>query len=78
MHSPQTAHAHAIGANSKHSVFLALLFLMMGTLLCAPATAGGDEHPTLAIGSVAPDFLFARRRWTDPLSQGVCRPASCW
>jgi thiol-disulfide isomerase/thioredoxin len=58
MHSPHAAHSHAIGANSKHSVFLALLFLVMGTLLCAPATAGGDEHPTLAIGSAAPDFCL--------------------
>jgi thiol-disulfide isomerase/thioredoxin len=31
---------------------------LAGTLLCVPAVAGGDEHPTLAIGSPAPDFCL--------------------
>ena len=31
---------------------------MLGTLLCLPASAAGDEHPTLAIGSAAPDFCL--------------------
>jgi thiol-disulfide isomerase/thioredoxin len=58
MHSPQAVYAHAIGVNTKYSVFLALLFLVLGRLQCAPATAGGDTHPTLAIGSAAPDFCL--------------------
>jgi thiol-disulfide isomerase/thioredoxin len=58
MHSPHFAYSHAIGVNPKCFVFLASLFLLLGTLLCLPATAAGDEHPTLAIGSAAPDFCL--------------------
>jgi thiol-disulfide isomerase/thioredoxin len=49
---------HAIARNSKYTAFLTLLFLLSGTLLCAPAIADGNEHPTLAIGSPAPDFCL--------------------
>ena len=58
MHSPHSAYDHAIGVNTKNSAFLAILFLLLGTLLCLPASAAGDEHPTLAIGSAAPDFCL--------------------
>jgi thiol-disulfide isomerase/thioredoxin len=58
MHPSHVANSHAIVVNPKYSVFLALIFLLSGTLLCAPATADGNEHPTLAIGSVAPDFCL--------------------
>jgi thiol-disulfide isomerase/thioredoxin len=58
MHPGHTANSNAIAVNPKYPVFLVFLFLLMGTLLCVPATAGGDEHPTLAIGSAAPDFCL--------------------
>jgi thiol-disulfide isomerase/thioredoxin len=58
MHSLHTANSHAIAVNPKYLVFLTILFLWAGTLLCVPAIAGGDEHPTLAIGSPAPDFCL--------------------
>ena len=58
MHSPHSAYDHAIGVNRRYSAFLAILFLLLGTLLCLPASAAGDEHPTLAIGSAAPDFCL--------------------
>ena len=58
MHSLHTANSHAIAVNPKYLVFLAILFLLAGTLLCVPAIADGDEHPTLAIGSPAPDFCL--------------------
>jgi len=58
MHSLHTANSHAIAVNPKYLIFLAVLFLLAGTLLCVPAIAGGDEHPTLAIGSPAPDFCL--------------------
>ncbi len=58
MHSLHTANSHAIAVNPKYLVFLAILFLLPGMLLCVPAIAGGDEHPTLAIGSPAPDFCL--------------------
>jgi thiol-disulfide isomerase/thioredoxin len=58
MRSLHTANSHAIAVNPKYLVFLAILFLLPGMLLCVPAIAGGDEHPTLAIGSPAPDFCL--------------------
>jgi thiol-disulfide isomerase/thioredoxin len=58
MHSLHTADSHAIAVNPKYLIFLAVLFLLAGTLLSVPAVAGGDEHPTLAIGSPAPDFCL--------------------
>ena len=58
MYSSLAANFHAIARNPKYTVFLTLLFLYSGTLLCAPAIADGNEHPTLAIGSPAPDFCL--------------------
>jgi peroxiredoxin len=58
MYSSLAANFHAIARNPKYTVFLTLLFLLSGTLLCAPAIADGNEHPTLAIGSPAPDFCL--------------------
>ena len=60
MHSPHTANSHVIAVNPTYSAFLAILFLLVGTLLSAPAVAGPDqnEHPTLAVGSAAPDFCL--------------------
>jgi thiol-disulfide isomerase/thioredoxin len=58
MHSSHVANSHAIVVDPKYSVFLALIFLLSGTLLCAPATADGNEHPTLALGSAASDFCL--------------------
>jgi hypothetical protein len=58
MHSPHSAHSREIGVNPKYSVCFALIFLLLGPLLCLPAKAAGDEHPTLAIGSAAPDFCL--------------------
>ncbi len=58
MYSSLAANFHAIARNPKYTVLLTLLFLLSGTLLCAPAIADGNEHPTLAIGSPAPDFCL--------------------
>ena len=58
MYSSLAANFHAIARNPKYTVLLTLLFLLSGTLLCAPAIADGAEHPTLAIGSPAPDFCL--------------------
>jgi thiol-disulfide isomerase/thioredoxin len=58
MYSSLAANFHAIARNPKYTVFLTLLFLLSGTLLCAPAIADGNEHPTLVIGSPAPDFCL--------------------
>jgi thiol-disulfide isomerase/thioredoxin len=58
MYSSLAANFHAIARNPKYTVFLTLLFLHSGTPLCAPAIADGNEHPTLAIGSPAPDFCL--------------------
>ena len=58
MYSSLAANFHASARNPKYTVFLTLLFLLSGTLLCAPAIADGNEHPTLAIGSPAPDFCL--------------------
>jgi thiol-disulfide isomerase/thioredoxin len=58
MQSSQAAYAYAIGVNTKYSVLLALLFLVLGRLQCVPATAGGAEHTTLAVGAAAPDFCL--------------------
>jgi thiol-disulfide isomerase/thioredoxin len=58
MNPSYVAKSHAIVLNPKYTVFLAALFLFSGTLLCAPATTDGNEHPTLAIGSSAPDFCL--------------------
>ena len=58
MHSSLAANFHALARNPKYTVFLTLLFLLSGTLLCTPAIADGNEHPTLAIGSPAPDFCL--------------------
>jgi thiol-disulfide isomerase/thioredoxin len=58
MQSSQAAYAYTIGVNTKYSVLLALVFLVLGRLQCVPATAGGAEHTTLAVGSAAPDFCL--------------------
>ena len=58
MYSSLAANFHVMARNPKYTVFLTLLFLLSGTLLCAPAIADGNEHPTLAIGSPAPDFCL--------------------
>src|SRR6202142_2215462 len=58
MYPGHTANSCVIAVNRKYPAFLVILFLLMGTLLCVPATAGGDEHPSLAIGSAAPDFCL--------------------
>jgi thiol-disulfide isomerase/thioredoxin len=58
MNPSYVANSHAIVVSPKYTVFLAVIFLFLGTLLCAPAAADGSEHPTLAIGSVAPDFCL--------------------
>src|ERR1700736_2830122 len=49
--------------NLKPAVFLGLphlvpLSLVAWVLLCAPAMAHGEHPPTLAVGSVAPDFCL--------------------
>ena len=68
MHSLHTANSHAIAANPNYPVLFAILFLLAGTLLCVPAIAGGDEHPTLAIGSSAPDFCLPGVDGQTPVS----------
>jgi thiol-disulfide isomerase/thioredoxin len=58
MYSSLAANFHVMARNPKYTVFLTLLFLLSGTLLYTPAIADGNEHPTLAIGSPAPDFCL--------------------
>ena len=48
---------HAAGATLKDSAFLALV-CVFSMLLCAPAIANDSAHPTLAVGSPAPDFCL--------------------
>src|SRR5579862_2760387 len=57
MHSSQRWCGRPITLNPKHLVLLSWLLLFLGALLSAPA-ATGEEHPTLAIGSAAPDFCL--------------------
>jgi thiol-disulfide isomerase/thioredoxin len=48
----------ATRANLQSRVFLVLLCLFSGMLLCARAVAAEGEHPTLTVGSPAPDFCL--------------------
>jgi thiol-disulfide isomerase/thioredoxin len=57
MHSSQHWCGSPITLNPKYLVLLWWLLLFLGALLSAPA-ATGEEHPTLAIGSAAPDFCL--------------------
>jgi thiol-disulfide isomerase/thioredoxin len=58
MHPSCAAGSPVVAVNPKYSVLFVLLCLFLGTLSSAPALAAGDEHPTLAIGSPAPDFCL--------------------
>jgi thiol-disulfide isomerase/thioredoxin len=58
MRSPHVIISRAIAVNRQCVVVLVLLFLLLGPQMCIPALAGGDEHPTLALGSAAPDFCL--------------------
>jgi thiol-disulfide isomerase/thioredoxin len=58
MHSSQPLNDFSPAIHPKYLALLSLLLLLLGTLLSAPAVAAGDEHPTLAIGSAAPDFCL--------------------
>jgi thiol-disulfide isomerase/thioredoxin len=58
MHSPQPLNDFLSAIHPKYLALLSLLLLLLGALLSAPAVAAGDEYPTLAIGSVAPDFCL--------------------
>ena len=58
MRSPHVIISRAIAVNRQCAVLLVLLFLLLGPRMCIPALAGGDEHPTLALGSAAPDFCL--------------------
>jgi len=49
---------HATGSTLKYPAFLVLLFVFSAILLCAPAIADDVQHPTLAVGSPAPDFCL--------------------
>ena len=58
MRSPHIIISRAIAVNRQCVVLLVLLFLLLGPRMCIPALAGGDEYPTLALGSGAPDFCL--------------------
>jgi len=58
MRSPHDIISRTIGVKRKCVLLLVLLFLLLGPRMCIPALAGGDEHPTLALGSAAPDFCL--------------------
>ncbi|MGA9797773.1 MAG: redoxin domain-containing protein [Terriglobales bacterium] len=58
MHSSQPWNDFLPALHPRYLALLSLLLLLLGTLLSVSAVAGGDEHPTLAIGSVAPDFCL--------------------
>src|SRR5579862_9218058 len=59
MHSSQPWNDFLPPLHPKYLALLSLLLLLLlGTLLSVSAVAAGDEHPTLAIGSVAPDFCL--------------------
>jgi len=49
---------HATGVNLKSFFLLVSLCFLLGILLCTSAGADQSEHPTLAIGSPAPDFCL--------------------
>jgi thiol-disulfide isomerase/thioredoxin len=49
---------HATGVNLKYFFLLVSLCFVPEVLLCTSAAADGSEHPTLAIGSLAPDFCL--------------------
>jgi thiol-disulfide isomerase/thioredoxin len=58
MHSSQSLNDSFPAVHPKYLALLLLLLLLPGALLSAPAVAAGDERPTLAMGSVAPDFCL--------------------
>jgi thiol-disulfide isomerase/thioredoxin len=58
MRSPHVIISRAIAVNRQCVVLLVLLFLLLGPRMCIPALAGSNEHPTLALGSAAPDFCL--------------------
>jgi thiol-disulfide isomerase/thioredoxin len=57
MHSSNAASCQSIAGNPKYSIFPALLCLFLA-ILSAPAIADDSQHPTLAVGSPAPDFCL--------------------
>jgi thiol-disulfide isomerase/thioredoxin len=57
MYSSEARRFQAIGANPKYAILPALLCLFLA-ILSAPAIADDSQHPTLAIGSPAPDFCL--------------------
>jgi thiol-disulfide isomerase/thioredoxin len=57
MPSSNAASWRAIARNAKYSIFPALLCLILA-ILSTPAIADDSQHPTLAIGSAAPDFCL--------------------
>ena len=57
MHTSHPSRSQAIDGNPKYATLSALLCLFL-TILSAPAIADDSQHPTLAIGSPAPDFCL--------------------
>jgi thiol-disulfide isomerase/thioredoxin len=49
---------HVTGVNLKCFCLLVFLNFLPALLMCTSAGADGNEHPTLAVGSAAPDFCL--------------------
>lgn len=49
---------HAKAVHQRCAAFLLILFPFLALLACTPAMAEDTQHPTLAVGSPAPDFCL--------------------
>ena len=58
MRSSQPLNDYLPAIHPKYLALLSLLVLLLGNIAVGSCSGGRNEHPTLAIGSVAPDFCL--------------------